>query len=172
MQRNPALKFHLIDKIESIEPGRRLTAIKVLSLAEEYLADHFPAFPVLPGVLMLESLVQASAWLLRVDQGWSNSLIELAEARNIRYGTFVAPGDMLRTEVELMKVEGDLTTLKGVGTVGNGQVAVQGRLVIRSFNVADVCPPAASADERIIAELKQRFGLIGGPEALAAASVA
>jgi len=163
------VKFHLIDRITSIEPGKRIAASKSLSLAEEYLADHFPAFPVLPGVLMVEALVQTAAWLLRIEQGWTKSLIQLAEARNVRYGSFVAPGDALATEVELMKMEGDLATVKGVGTVGEGQQAVQGRLVLRSFNVADVCPAAAGADERILRQLRKRFELIGGPAALAAA---
>jgi 3-hydroxyacyl-[acyl-carrier-protein] dehydratase len=166
------VKFHLIDRIQSVEPGSRIVGIKSLSLAEEYLADHFPAFPVLPGVLMLESLVQTAAWLLRVEQDWSRSLIQLSSVRNVRYGNFVAPGETLRTDVELIKVDGDLATVKGVGTVGDGQQAVQGRLVIRSLNVADICPAAADADQRIIAQLKQRFRLIGGPEALAAAGAA
>ncbi|HOF18642.1 MAG TPA: beta-hydroxyacyl-ACP dehydratase, partial [Phycisphaerae bacterium] len=62
------MKFHLVDKIESIEPGKRIVTTKALSLAEEYLADHFPAFPVLPGVMMLEALTQSAAWLTRVRQ--------------------------------------------------------------------------------------------------------
>ena len=47
------MKFQLVDRIESIIPGKSIVTIKTLSLAEEYLADHFPSFPVLPGVLML-----------------------------------------------------------------------------------------------------------------------
>jgi len=163
------MKFHLVDRIESIEPGRRIVGVKNLSLAEEYLADHFPAFPVLPGVLMLESLVQTAAWLVRLEQGWSKSLIQLAAARNVRYGNFVAPGDSLRTEVELTGIEGDVAKCKGVGTVGDGSTAVHGRFELRCRNVADVFGPAADADGRIVAELKARFRLIGGPAALAAA---
>ena len=161
------MKYYLVDRIERIEPGKRIVGIKNLSLAEEYLADHFPAFPVLPGVLMLESLVQAAAWLVRIEQNWSKSLIELALARNVRYGNFVAPGQTLRTEAELVGLEGDVAKCKGV--LGDGSQAVQGRFELRCFNVADVFPPAAGADERILAQLKQRFRLIGGPEALAAA---
>jgi 3-hydroxyacyl-[acyl-carrier-protein] dehydratase len=164
------MKFHLVDRIESIEPGKRIVAVKALSLAEEYLADHFPAFPVMPGVLMLEGLVQTAAWLVRLQQNWSKSLIELAAARNIRYGNFVAPGRVLRMEAELLGLEGDLARFKGAGTLEDGQQAVSGRLELRCFNVADFCPQAAGADERIIARLKERFRLIGGAEALAAAA--
>ncbi len=164
------MKFYLIDRIERIEPGKRIVGIKTLSLAEEYLADHFPVFPVMPGVLMLESLVQAAAWLVRLEQDFSKSMIVLSAARNIRYGNFVTPGGILRTEVELLKIDGDIAKFKGVGTVGDGQTAVQGRLELRSFNVADFFGPAAAADERIIAQLKKQFKLIGGPEALAQVS--
>ncbi len=163
------MKFYLIDRIEQIEPGKRIVGIKVLSLAEEYLADHFPAFPVMPGVLMLESLVQAAAWLVRLEQNFSKSMVVLSAARNIRYGNFVAPGGTLRIEVELIRIDGDIATFKGSGTVEGGQTAVQGRLELKSFNVADFFPPAASADERIIAQLKEKFKIIGGPEALAKA---
>ncbi len=58
------MKFLLVDRIESIQPGQRIVTTKALTLAEEYLADHFPAFPVMPGVLMLEALVQSAAWLV------------------------------------------------------------------------------------------------------------
>jgi len=168
------MKFLLVDKIETIEPGKRIVAVKNLSLAEEYLADHFPAFPVLPGVMMMESLVQTAAWLIRLEQDWSCSLIQLQRARNVRYGNFVAPGDCLRSEVELDGIEGGVAKCKGVGTVGDGSTAVTGKFELRCSNVADVFPPAAEqgADERIIAQLKQRFALIGGPEALAAAGSA
>ena len=59
------MRFLLVDRILSLEPGRSITAIKNVSAAEEYLADHFPGYPVLPGVMMLECLVQTGAWLMR-----------------------------------------------------------------------------------------------------------
>ena len=163
------MKFYLVDKIERIEPGKRIVAIKNLTMAEEYLADHFPAFPVMPGVMMLEALVQTAAWLVRLEQKWSRSLITLAAARNIRYGNFVAPGHTLRMEAELLGIEGDTARFKAAGTTGEGATAVTGRLELRCFNVADFFPPAADADAKIIAKLQQRFRLVGGPEALAVA---
>ena len=57
------MKFNLVDKIEHLSDDR-IVAVKYVSLAEEYLADHFPRFPVLPGVMMLESLTQAAGWLM------------------------------------------------------------------------------------------------------------
>ena len=53
------MRFSLLDRVTAIEPGRSITAVKAVTLSEEYLADHFPRFPVLPGVLMLEAMLMA-----------------------------------------------------------------------------------------------------------------
>ena len=86
------MRFHLIDRIDHWEPGKSLRAAKFLALGEGYLADHFPRFPVMPGVTMLEALFQASAWLVRQSEGFAHSVVLLKEARNIKYSDFVAPG--------------------------------------------------------------------------------
>ena len=69
------MRFVLTDRIVELKSGESLTALKNLSLAEEYLADHFPGFPVMPGVLMLESLTQAGAWLVREMEDFAHSII-------------------------------------------------------------------------------------------------
>ena len=84
------MRFNLVDRIIEVQPGKSLRAVKNLTLGEEYLADHFPTFPVMPGVLMLETLVEASAWLLRLTDDFKHSMIVLREARNVKYGTLVA----------------------------------------------------------------------------------
>src|SRR5258708_10613141 len=89
------MRFHLVDRIVEVKPGRSLKAIKNLTLGEEYLADHFPTFPVMPGVLMLQTLVEAGAWLLRLTDDFKHSVIVLREARNVKYGTFMEPGRRL-----------------------------------------------------------------------------
>ena len=85
------MKFNLVDKVEQLT-SERIVTVKYVSLAEEYLADHFPTFPVLPGVLMLESATQSAAWLFHHRSGFSKSVAVLKEAKNVKYGTFVAPG--------------------------------------------------------------------------------
>src|ERR671929_2222015 len=97
------MRFHLVDRIVAVEPGRSLRAVKNLTLGEEYLADHFPTFPVMPGVLMLQTLVEAGAWLLRLTDDYRHSVIVLREARNGKYGTFMEPGRQLAITVELVE---------------------------------------------------------------------
>ena len=162
------MKFHLVDRIEQVEPGKRIVTIKALSLAEEYLADHFPAFPVMPGVLMIEALVQSAAWLVRIEQDFAKSMVVLTGARNVKYTYFVKPGNILRCEVEAMSIGPETSKFKAAGYVGDRQ-AVAGRLELRSFNLVDENRGPASADESIVAQLRQRFDLVGGPAALAAA---
>src|SRR5581483_10313564 len=111
------MRFHLIDRIVGWEPGKSLTASKFLTLGEEYLADHFPTFPVMPGVLMLQTLAEAGAWLLRLSEDYSHSVIVLREARNVKYGTFMEPGKRMDITVELTEAGCPLATLKGKGEV-------------------------------------------------------
>ena len=61
---------------------------------------HFPTFPVLPGVMMLEAITQAAGWLLHRRHDFARSMAVLKEARNVKYGRFVAPGNYLRVDVE------------------------------------------------------------------------
>jgi len=161
------MKLQLVDKIEAIEPGERIVTTKALSLAEEYLADHFPTFPVLPGVLMVEAMVQAAAWLIRVQQDFSKSVIVLSSVRNVRYTSFVQPGDILRCEIESMNIDENGAKMKGAGFV-DGRQTVSGRLELRSFNLAGSKAYLAGSDREIIESLKREFNLIGGPAVLAA----
>ncbi len=162
------MKFHLVDKVISIEPGKKIVTIKALSLAEEYLADHFPTFPVLPGVMMLEALTQSAAWLVRIQQNFANSIVVMSAARNIRYANFVAPGNIMRCEVEAMEIGETTAKFKGTAFVED-KTTVSGRLELRCFNLAEKAGYLAQADKDIVAQLQARWRLIHGPEALAAA---
>jgi 3-hydroxyacyl-[acyl-carrier-protein] dehydratase len=161
------MKFVLVDQIQSIEPGKRIVGRKCLTAAEEYLADHFPAFPVMPGVLMLETCVQTAAWLVRLMTDWQRSTVVLKRARNVRYASFVAPGDTLEVEAQFMKQDQDVYQFKCTGRVGD-KTTVQARIELRATNLADKNPSLARADREILAQLQERFELCGGPAAVTA----
>src|SRR5580698_3900823 len=105
------MRFHLIDRVEEILPGRHLRGFKNLTMGEEYLADHFPGFPVMPGVLMLQALVEAGAWLLRLSEDYKYSVIVLREARGVKYGSFMEPGKQMRISVELVESDAGSATI-------------------------------------------------------------
>src|SRR4030095_3712282 len=117
------MRFCLLDRILELEPGVRVTAVKRLRPDEQYLQDHFPRFPGMPGVLMLEAMYQASAWLVRQSEGFLHSIVILKEARNIKYADFVTPGKELVVMAEILKDDESLTTLKNQGLI-HGDVEV------------------------------------------------
>lgn len=134
------MHFSLVDAVLE-QSDDRIVTIKQVTAAEEYLQDHFPSFPVLPGVLMVECLVQAARRLLADRAG--NTRLTLGGVRALKYGSFVRPGESLRVEVNLLKsLEGGTFDLKGEGTVirpgaeGQGPaVAVSGRISLRPVQV-------------------------------------
>jgi 3-hydroxyacyl-[acyl-carrier-protein] dehydratase len=153
------MKFDLVDRITKVEPGKSLESQKVLPLAEEYLQDHFPTFPVLPGVLMIEAMVQAGAWLVRVSQDFSHSVVILREARGVKYGQFVHPGDRMVVTVEMTRMGDGRAEIRGKGIVEDRTV-VSGKLELEYFNLADRDRSLKERDEQIIEHLRRRFGLI------------
>lgn len=153
------MRFSLIDRIVDLKPGARLEAVKSLSMAEEYLADHFPAAPVMPGVLMLEALVQASAWLIRASEDFAHSVVVLQEARAVKYASFVEPGNTLRITTEIVSQDERFTKLKAQGTVQDG-VAVAARLVMERFNPESDGPAGKAANEYLTQRMRELFGLL------------
>jgi 3-hydroxyacyl-[acyl-carrier-protein] dehydratase len=152
------VKFNLIDHIESLS-DERIVAVKFVSLAEEYLADHFPTFPVLPGVMMLEAITQAAGWLLHHRTNFSRSMAVLKEAKNVKYGQFVAPGNFLKVDVELAKLTETGATFKASGFAG-ADPALQARVELAYFNLADKQPELAELDGRLVAHHRLRWSVL------------
>jgi 3-hydroxyacyl-[acyl-carrier-protein] dehydratase len=140
------MRFLLIDRITELDPQKSITAVKNLSMAEEYLADHFPGFPVMPGVLMLETLIQAGGWLIRHAEDFAHSTVMLKEVRAIRYNNFVSPGNSLVVQMAVKKQNGNIWDFNGSGTV-NGDSAVSAKLTLEAFNLSDRNPSLAESDE-------------------------
>ncbi|MEJ2745312.1 MAG: beta-hydroxyacyl-ACP dehydratase [bacterium] len=130
------MNFSMIDRIVDYEKGKRITALKTLSLCEDYLADHFPSFPIMPGVLMLEAMAQAGAWLLRLSEGFSHSVFVLRGVRAVRYGNVVKPGNELSIDVAIVGRDENGVAFKGSGKVGDRN-AVVGRFVLARRPLGD-----------------------------------
>ncbi len=158
------MRFTLLDRIVQLEPGSRITAIKALALAEEYLADHFPSFPVMPGVLMLEAMTQAGAWLIRASEDFAHSIVVLKEARNVKYSNFVAPGQTLTVTAEITSQDDRETKLKAQGTVA-GEVQLNARLVLVRYNLVDEGMGTPDDDRRVRGEMRKLYALLHRPAA-------
>jgi 3-hydroxyacyl-[acyl-carrier-protein] dehydratase len=143
------MRFSLVDRITEVLPGKSLRAVKNLTLGEEYLADHFPTFPVMPGVLMLETLVEAGAWLIRLTDDFRHSVIALREARNVKFGNFMEPGRQMSVTVEFDEQGDGWATLKGKGEA-EGQPTVSAKLTLARYNLADRDPVWKETDERLV----------------------
>ena len=157
------MEFTLIDRIIELNPGVSIKATKHLSADEEYLQDHFPKYPVMPGVLMLETLVQTGAWLIRAMNDFSDAMILLKEAKNVKYAKFLEPGQTLTVEVKMLKNERRQHKLQGVGSV-NGQAIVSARFTLRCFNLAEIDERLGLNDEMILDDMRKKFSLLGGED--------
>ncbi|MCC6509410.1 MAG: beta-hydroxyacyl-ACP dehydratase [Pirellulaceae bacterium] len=124
------MRFRQIHRISLLEPGQKIEATCVLTGREDYLRDHFPRFAVMPGVMMLESLFQASALLVRATDGYNMGLVLLQEAKNVKFSDFVQPGQSLNVVSEIIK-HGDETTLVKATGRKTDAVAVTARLLLK-----------------------------------------
>ena len=150
------MRFRMLDEIVVCEPGVRLSAVRKLRPEEDYLKDHFPRFPVMPGVLMVEALFQAAMWLVRATEQFTHSVVLLKEVRNVKFADFVEPGETLTVEVEILKQDASTTLLKTQGFV-EGTLAVSGRLMLERFRVADREPGHATLDAYICRSMREEF---------------
>lgn len=130
------MKFTLVDKVIERSESRIVT-LKLVSSAEEYLADHFPTFPVLPGVMMLEAMVQAAREL--VGERGDGPPMVLGTVRALKYGRFVPPGSALRVEVARKDTaEEGVIEFKGEATIeeeGRQHTAAAGRFTLRPARI-------------------------------------
>ncbi|MHC4265748.1 MAG: hotdog family protein [Planctomycetota bacterium] len=153
------MKFILIDKVVKLEPGSKIQAVKSISLAEEYLADHFPAFPVLPGVLLLQGLIESASWLVRETENFAHSMILLEQARNVKYKSFGAPGSQIEYTVKAKTIEENVSSFTGVGVI-DGEEILSAKITLRHFNLAEKDKSMAVIDSKIIENLKERWQLL------------
>jgi 3-hydroxyacyl-[acyl-carrier-protein] dehydratase len=153
------MRFTLLDRVTAIDPGKSITAIKTLTLSEEYLADHFPRFPVMPGVLMLESMTQAAAWTIRLGEDFAHAIVVLRSAKNVKYGDFVEPGKVLTVTAEVLSQDETTTKVKATGTVG-GRTSLTARLTLERYNLADRVAHGDALDARVRSEMRKLWAIL------------
>ena len=153
------MRFILIDKVVSLEAGEEIKTVKNVSLSEEYLADHFPTFPVLPGVLLLEGLIESASWLVRLTENFAHSMILLEQARNVKYKSFLAPGSQIEYTVKAKTIEENVSSFAGSG-ISRGELIVEARFALKHFNLADEDSAMAAVDAQVIESLKKRWELL------------
>ncbi|MEK5304228.1 3-hydroxyacyl-ACP dehydratase FabZ [Bacillus sp. FSL R10-2201] len=116
--------FLLVDKVLEVEEGKRAIGIKNVTANEEFFNGHFPDYPVMPGVLIVEALAQVGAVAMLKKEENRGRLAFFAGIDNCRFKRQVRPGDQLRLEVEMTRVRGAIGKGKAIATV-NGEIACE-----------------------------------------------
>lgn len=115
--------FLLIDTIEELEPGKRAVGKKCVSYNEPYFAGHFPAEPVMPGVLVLEALAQVGAVAILSCEEFKGKTAYFGGVKSAKFKKKIVPGDVLTLELEIIKQKGPIG-------VGSATAYVDGKAVV------------------------------------------
>jgi 3-hydroxyacyl-[acyl-carrier-protein] dehydratase len=129
----------LVDRVLDWEPGKTITALKNVTVNEEFFNGHFPHKPVMPGVLMIEALAQTAALLSFLTTGvkpGDTTVVYFIGIDGARFKRPVEPGDQLIMQVEILRISRGIWKYKGKGTV-DGQLAVEAELMCTMRNLAE-----------------------------------
>jgi UDP-3-O-[3-hydroxymyristoyl] N-acetylglucosamine deacetylase/3-hydroxyacyl-[acyl-carrier-protein] dehydratase len=123
--------FVMVDRILELEPRARVVGIKNVTINEPFFQGHFPGHPVMPGVLIIESMAQAGGMLLMDElRGADDKVVYFMSLDNVKFRRPVVPGDQLRCEVEMIQFRGKTCRLRGVAYV-DGQVVAEAEMLAR-----------------------------------------
>lgn len=134
----------LVDRVLNWEAGKSITAIKNVTVNEEFFNGHFPHKPVMPGVLMIEAMAQTAALLSFLTMGVKpddSSVVYFLGIDGARFKRPVGPGDQLKMDVEILRNARGIWKYKAVGSV-DGQVALEAELMCTMRSTADSSQPA------------------------------
>ena len=140
---------HLVDAVTEHDPGRRLVAVKNVTFNEEFFQGHFPGAPLMPGVLMLETLTQVATILLVERDGLRpTERVYLRGVNDAKFRRGVVPGDRLRLEITLSARRQALARVQAAAYVGDQLVAEAVLLLGVRPDRSDRQRPSARTDRR------------------------
>ncbi|GGA64517.1 3-hydroxyacyl-ACP dehydratase FabZ [Ornithinibacillus halotolerans] len=119
--------FLLVDKVLEMDEGKRVVGLKNVSANEPFFQGHFPEYPVMPGVLIVEALAQTGAIAMLGKEENKGKIGFLAGIDKCRFKRQVKPGDQLKLEVEIIRVKGPVGKGKGIATV-DGELACEAEI--------------------------------------------
>ncbi|MHB1405653.1 MAG: 3-hydroxyacyl-ACP dehydratase FabZ [Desulfitobacteriaceae bacterium] len=120
--------FLLVDRIIEFEEGKRAVGLKNVSANESFFAGHFPKFPVMPGVLIMEALAQVGAVIVLSKEEYAGRIALFAGMDEVRFKRQVRPGDQLRLEVDVLRLKHGVGVAQGKALVGD-ELAAEGKLM-------------------------------------------
>lgn len=109
--------FLMVDRIIGIEPGSKIVGIKNVSINEEFFQGHFPGNPIMPGVLIIEALAQASGILAVKSGAMGGKAVYFMSIEKAKFRKPVVPGDQLRLEVSILQSRGNVWKFSGIAFV-------------------------------------------------------
>lgn len=139
------MRFRQLDSITKLEPGKSIEGQRLVTGKDMYFRDHFPEFPVLPGALTTEAMVQASEWLLRKTDDFQHAGVWLTELRNVKFNGMVRPGQTLTVTSEIKKW-GDASATFVTKALADGEAVSGARMTLERFHFSERFPERVDAD--------------------------
>ena len=120
--------FLLVDKVEIIANGKSGKGVKNVTINEPFFQGHFPNEPIMPGVLIVESIAQVGAVVILSEEKFKGKTPYFAGLNKVKFKKKVVPGDVLEMDVEMIKMRSSIGIAKGSASV-NGEVACEGEFI-------------------------------------------